>query len=44
VRYAPRASGRATGARPQLIARTVMDMLRFWRRYWFSAGDRKEIN
>jgi len=44
VCYAPRASGRATGARPQLIARTVMDMLRFWRRYWFSAGDRKEIN
>jgi glycosyltransferase involved in cell wall biosynthesis len=32
VAYAPRLSGRATGSRPGLIARTVADMVRFWGR------------
>ena len=27
IRYVPRTSGRATGAKPGLIARTVLDML-----------------
>jgi hypothetical protein len=33
VCYAPRASGRATGARPRLIGRTVRDMFCFWWRW-----------
>jgi glycosyltransferase involved in cell wall biosynthesis len=40
VSYVPRASGRATGARPRLIAATVRDMLKFWAR---SKIARKEI-
>jgi glycosyltransferase involved in cell wall biosynthesis len=31
--YVPRASGRATGARPRLIGRTVQDMFRYWWRW-----------
>lgn len=30
VSYVPRASGRATGAHPRLVAATVRDMLEFW--------------
>ncbi len=39
IRYVPRTSGRATGAKPGLIARTVWDMWRFWLRWrWRKAG------
>lgn len=37
VRYVPRASGRATGSRVGLIARTVRDMFAFWVR-WVARG------
>jgi len=37
IRYLPRASGRATGARLGLIARTVVDMFCFWLR-WVRQG------
>jgi len=33
IRYVPRTTGRATGAKAGLIARTVRDMLRFWLRW-----------
>ncbi len=33
VRYVPRASGEATGAKPGLVLHTARDMLRFWWRW-----------
>lgn len=40
ITYEPRASGRATGANPRLIARTGRDMLHFWM-HWVLLGERK---
>lgn len=37
VRYVPRATGHATGARGRLIARTVRDIFHFWLR-WVARG------
>lgn len=37
IRYVPRTTGRATGAKAGLIARTVRDMLHFWLR-WVRQG------
>lgn len=39
IRYAPRASGRATGARPRFVLRTLRDLIRFWIRWTFRRGD-----
>lgn len=33
IRYVPRASGEATGARPRFVLRTTADLLRFWWRW-----------
>ncbi len=37
VRYVPRASGEATGAKPGFVLRTARDMMRFWWR-WIRLG------
>ncbi len=43
VGYAPRASGRATGARPAFIFRTVRDIFRFWVR-WVADRQRRGLS
>jgi glycosyltransferase involved in cell wall biosynthesis len=37
IRYAPRVSGKPTGAKLHLVVRTVLDIFRFWLRWRFSA-------
>jgi glycosyltransferase involved in cell wall biosynthesis len=40
ISYVPRASGRATGANPHLILRTMRDMLLFWVRWTWKGRSR----